>query len=539
MTKHIIEQRRQIASNIYGLLQEDESKDRTPLTDGVYSGVQKGEVVSFKKGEVEFQFKSPATEKFDGPVVILVQGKNINVQKEEVVKSNSPDFYGANCHVKQLSQNLHLQKSFGSDLTHQMFLHDLEKGGKRAVVGETRTYNGEKWVKHTDGWVHVSERTGKTRLHQNDGKVVEGGADHTSHYKTHIDRHEREIGSRQNGASGQDTNLTPENNEKNPNDNSSENAKIASDNVDRELAKEGELSLDLYRRADELNLIEGDMSDAKLSKKMGISLSVAKQLNQLLDEAQHVTPPTRPYDYIKGRIDSIISESKKKDSSITTTDSFQQVFDNPLFQKQFSGKYSIYGDEWRNIAQVFGVELGEIKDKYSPAIPEELKPKFQEFIKNHLSRQTFSNLNNAKLLPNVQGLGSYARTIVKDNNIVPDSATDVVFRDSTSALDRTRFVIEYKLDGLQYTVKIQDGNSLSDKYTKKEISLHLGDYRVYDGDELTTGYYMSRNSSANDRFYDGDGNEITESEYDEKVKLAAKYSDNFPTYYMNKLLGKD
>ena len=191
--KHIIEQRRQVVGNIYNTLQEDESVDRTPLTDGVYVGTQTGEIVSFKKGDVEFQFKSPIKDG-DGSVVVLVQGKSISVQKEEVVKSNSPDFYGANCHVKQLSQNIHLQKSFGSDLTHQMFLHDLEKGGKRAVVGETRVYNGEKWVKHTDGWVHVSDRTGKTRVHQNDGKVVEGGAEHTSHYKTHIDRHEREQG---------------------------------------------------------------------------------------------------------------------------------------------------------------------------------------------------------------------------------------------------------------------------------------------------------------------------------------------------------
>lgn len=77
-------------------------------------------------------------------------------------------------------------KSYKSDTDY------LEKGGKRATIGEVRTWGSEKWVKHQDGWVHVHPKTGKATLERPGGKRETASEDHTKHYKEHIDRHDRE-----------------------------------------------------------------------------------------------------------------------------------------------------------------------------------------------------------------------------------------------------------------------------------------------------------------------------------------------------------
>ena len=90
---------------------------------------------------------------------------------------------------KQVSSDL--EKAF-SILSESSFSNQIEKGGKRATIGEVRTWGGEKWVKHQDGWVHVHPKTGKATIEKPGGKREEASEDHTKYYKEHIDRHDRE-----------------------------------------------------------------------------------------------------------------------------------------------------------------------------------------------------------------------------------------------------------------------------------------------------------------------------------------------------------
>lgn len=106
-----------------------------------------------------------------------------------VEKSSSQDFFGANIHQQQSLQKAHLLQSFQTENTPYDL---LEKGGKRATIGEVRTWGGEKWVKHQDGWVHVHPTTSKATLEKPGGKRETASEDHTKHYKEHIDRHDRE-----------------------------------------------------------------------------------------------------------------------------------------------------------------------------------------------------------------------------------------------------------------------------------------------------------------------------------------------------------
>ncbi len=69
---------------------------------------------------------------------------------------------------------------------------DLQKGGKRAQIGEVRLWAGQKWVKHSEGWVHVHEKSGKATLEKPGGAREAAGEHHISHYKEHMDRHTRE-----------------------------------------------------------------------------------------------------------------------------------------------------------------------------------------------------------------------------------------------------------------------------------------------------------------------------------------------------------
>lgn len=57
----------------------------------------------------------------------------------------------------------------------------IEKGGKRATIGEVRTWGGRKMVKHQDGWVHVDDK-GKTKLQTSDGKISESSSEKKDKY---------------------------------------------------------------------------------------------------------------------------------------------------------------------------------------------------------------------------------------------------------------------------------------------------------------------------------------------------------------------
>lgn len=90
-------------------------------------------------------------------------------------------------YIKQHQDNLRksLLRTYGSE-------DSLEKGGKRATIGEVRTWSGEKWVKHQDGWIHVHPTTSKATLEKPGGKRETASEDHVKHYKEHFDRHGRE-----------------------------------------------------------------------------------------------------------------------------------------------------------------------------------------------------------------------------------------------------------------------------------------------------------------------------------------------------------
>jgi hypothetical protein len=75
--------------------------------------------------------------------------------------------------------------------------HDaLEKGGKKAVVGETRYWNGGKdaWVRHEEGWVHVHKDGKSHRFEPNKNKgVYEKAQDHHVEFAVpHLEKHLRE-----------------------------------------------------------------------------------------------------------------------------------------------------------------------------------------------------------------------------------------------------------------------------------------------------------------------------------------------------------
>lgn len=112
--------------------------------------------------------------------------------KHQVEKSQPQPPFGANVHQQQSLQKAHLLQSFQSENTPYDL---LEKGGKRATIGEVRTWGNEKWVRHQDGWVHVHPKTGKATIEKPGGKRETASEDHVEHHKEHIDRHGREAGS--------------------------------------------------------------------------------------------------------------------------------------------------------------------------------------------------------------------------------------------------------------------------------------------------------------------------------------------------------
>lgn len=115
--------------------------------------------------------------------------KSKQSQKIQKSESQTQDFFGTNVHQQQSLQKAHLLQSFQSENTPYDL---LEKGGKRATIGEVRTWGNEKWVKHQDGWVHVHPKTGKATIEKPGGKRETASEEHIQHHKIHIDRKDRE-----------------------------------------------------------------------------------------------------------------------------------------------------------------------------------------------------------------------------------------------------------------------------------------------------------------------------------------------------------
>ena len=71
----------------------------------------------------------------------------------------------------------------------------LQKGGKKAVVGEVRYWNGGKdaWVKHPGGWVHYHKDGVSHRFEPvgSGGKYIKATAEHAAFAKPHLEHHLR------------------------------------------------------------------------------------------------------------------------------------------------------------------------------------------------------------------------------------------------------------------------------------------------------------------------------------------------------------
>lgn len=65
---------------------------------------------------------------------------------------------------------------------------NLEKGGKRAQVGEIRIWDGVKYVKHAEGWVYL-KKNGSHGIERPGGKREPAEPHHIDHHKEHIDKH--------------------------------------------------------------------------------------------------------------------------------------------------------------------------------------------------------------------------------------------------------------------------------------------------------------------------------------------------------------
>lgn len=60
----------------------------------------------------------------------------------------------------------------------------LEKGGRKAQIGEIRVYNGVKYIRHEEGWVYI-KKNGSHNLETKEGKRVPANQSHIDHYNKH------------------------------------------------------------------------------------------------------------------------------------------------------------------------------------------------------------------------------------------------------------------------------------------------------------------------------------------------------------------
>lgn len=76
-------------------------------------------------------------------------------------------------HRRRIAENI--QKSYSNS-------DELIEKGKKAEVGEVRIWSGEKWIRHQDGWVHISKK-GTATLERPGGKRERAENHHIEHYK--------------------------------------------------------------------------------------------------------------------------------------------------------------------------------------------------------------------------------------------------------------------------------------------------------------------------------------------------------------------
>jgi hypothetical protein len=69
---------------------------------------------------------------------------------------------------------------------------DLIKGGKPAYIGEIRVYNGQKYVRHAEGWIYMSKNRNKHVLHTDSGQVSDATEEHINHFNKTIEEDEKQ-----------------------------------------------------------------------------------------------------------------------------------------------------------------------------------------------------------------------------------------------------------------------------------------------------------------------------------------------------------
>lgn len=158
-----------------------ESLNKKNKKSGEMHIVQSGSKLPDELGK---HLSSEVREKLDKKIE-STRGRGLNTLQDTIQK-----------HLKAAGQ--HVEIGEGGD-DHMVFIHhgklkksqettenNLEKGGKRAHIGEIRIWGGQKVVKHQDGWVLLNEKTGKHQIEHPDGKRHSASPEHIEHAKKHL-----------------------------------------------------------------------------------------------------------------------------------------------------------------------------------------------------------------------------------------------------------------------------------------------------------------------------------------------------------------
>jgi len=105
---------------------------------------------------------------------------SVNPHSGHVLLDNGHDLH----HIELQKREGRGSKIVKSEITDEE-IDELIKGA-RAQIGEVRTWGKEKWVKHIDGWVHVSDK-GKHILERPGGKREVASESHVEHAKKYLE----------------------------------------------------------------------------------------------------------------------------------------------------------------------------------------------------------------------------------------------------------------------------------------------------------------------------------------------------------------
>ncbi len=119
---------------------------------------------------------------------LMIDGQidnSIQKSKHELIDgiiSKNGQFIVKGLQWEPYTERLEFYKSLGEEIS------DFIQKGRGAQIGEIRTWGGEQYVKHADGWVHIHKKTGKVSVLPTSGTVrkIDGTDEHKAHYSKHI-----------------------------------------------------------------------------------------------------------------------------------------------------------------------------------------------------------------------------------------------------------------------------------------------------------------------------------------------------------------